>query len=79
MNCDKAECQALGAALVVANEVMNRLGDILNGMDAVMEDEEEWATPRFEQVVAALQQAGLEDRDGWGGARDSKQDTDPSD
>jgi len=46
--------EALVAALEAASEVMEHMGDILNGMDACMPEDEEYATPRFEKVNAAL-------------------------
>lgn len=47
-------------ALENAYEVMERLGDILNGHDMVEKEDEEWATPRWEKVRAALKMAGRE-------------------
>ena len=44
----------LREALRAGFEVMNNLGDILNNMDAVTEEDEEWATPRWNKVRAAL-------------------------
>lgn len=44
----------MAEALEAAYEAMNYVGDILNGMDAVTEDDEAFATPLFEKVRAAL-------------------------
>ena len=47
------EIERLRAALKAAEIAMNHMGDILNGMDAVTEDDE-FIFPAFEQVRAAL-------------------------
>lgn len=38
-------------------EVMDHMGDILNGMDCVTEEDEEFATPRWEAARAAIASA----------------------
>jgi hypothetical protein len=47
-------CRNLEDALRVAYECMNYLGDVLNEMDAVEPDDEEYTAPRFATVRAAL-------------------------
>ena len=49
--------QELLAALKAANTLLNHMGDILNGMDAVTPEDQEMAAPIFEQVRAAIAKA----------------------
>lgn len=58
---DNHELRELNAellrALELADKAMNHMGDILNGMDAVTEEDIELATPAFEAVAAAIAKA----------------------
>jgi hypothetical protein len=44
----------LFAALVAAETLLNHMGDVLNGMDAVTDEDEAMATPIFAAVRAAI-------------------------
>lgn len=52
-----AAAPELVEALEAAYEIMEHMGDTLNGMDCVSKEDEEYAKPRFEKVRAALAKA----------------------
>lgn len=54
------ERAAAAKILTTAYECMNYLGDTLNGMDAVEDDDEEYTNPRFDAVRAALEGYGVD-------------------
>lgn len=49
-----ADIAALREALVLADGAMNHMGDVLNAIDAVSDEDVAATTPAFEAVAAAL-------------------------
>lgn len=50
----KAEVERLLGVIALANGAMNYMGDILNGHDMVLPEDQAVTTPAFEAVQAAL-------------------------